>query len=112
MDFMDFDKSNFAKRIKELRLAKNLTQEELSAKIGIEPSNYSNFETAKTTPSVQTLFKIIQSLEVSFDEVFELEHLKDEEILDEINLRVYNNFSIEQKRAIYKIFRSLEDFKR
>lgn len=108
---MEFDKKNFANRIKEIRHAKNLTQEQLSEKIGIEPSNYSNLETGKTTPSVQTLYKIMTSLEVSPNEVFEFEHLDDENKLDEMNLKIYNNFSLSQKKAIYKILRTLEDFK-
>ena len=109
---MEFDKNRFAKRLKELRLAKKLTQENLSEKLNIEPSNYSNFETGKTTPSVQSLYKIIDSLGVFPNEVFECEHLENEKLLDEKIYAIYNSFSIEKKRAIYKMLRLLEDITR
>lgn len=108
---MDFNKNDFAKRIKEIRLAKGLTQEELSEKISIESSNYSNFETAKTMPSLPNLYKIINGLEINPNELFEVKHLDNEAKLDEINLKIYNNFSLSQKKALYKILRALEDFK-
>lgn len=106
---MEFNKKYFAKRLKELRLAKKLTQENLSEKLGIEPSNYSNFETGKTTPSVQSLYKIMERLDVTPNEVFEYEHLEDEKILDEKILKIYSSLNLSKKRALYKIIRLLED---
>ena len=106
---MEFDKNIFAKRLKEIRLAKGLTQEDISAKLGIEPSNYSNFETGKTTPSVQTLSKIIEAMNISANEVFEYEHFEDEKKLDEINQAIYSKLSLNKKIAVYKILRTIED---
>jgi len=109
---MEFDKKRFARRIKEIRLAKGLTQEDLSAKLGIEPSNYSNVETGKTTPSVQSLCNIIENLDVTPNEIFDCKHFEEEKMLDEMIFKIYNGFSIDKKRAMYKMIRLLEDITR
>jgi len=106
---MEFNKRKFAKRLKEIRLAKKLTQEDLGAKLDIEPSNYSNFETGKTTPSVQSLTKIIKNLDITPSEVFEYDHLDEEKLLDERVSKIYSSFSIEKKRAAYKALRLIEE---
>ena len=108
---MEFNKEKFAKRLKEIRLSKKMTQDELSVKTGIEPPNYSNIERGKTTPTLQSLSKILTNLEVSPDEIFEYNHFEDEKTLDELNLKIYNSFSFETKQSLYKILRALEELK-
>lgn len=106
---MDYDKNKFAKRLKEIRLSKRLTQDDVSEKTGIDTPNYSRFETGKTIPTLQSLCKIMQGLEVSPNEVFEYEHFNNEKELDEIVMNVYQKFSLKQKYSIYKIFRAIEE---
>lgn len=106
---MDYDKEKFAKRLKEIRASKRLTQDEVSEKTGIDTPNYSRFETGKTIPTLQSLYKIIQGLEVSPNEIFEYEHFSDEKELDKMVMNVYQKFSLKQKYSIYKIFRAIEE---
>ena len=106
---MELNKNSFAKRLKEVRLAKGLTQEDLSEKLGMEASNYSNFETGKTLPSMQTLVKIIECLQISPNELLEYNHLVDENDLDKKVMQIYQNLPLGKKRAAYKILRTIED---
>lgn len=50
-----------------LRLNENLTQEELSKKIGIPKSNISRFESGKHSPSIETLMRFAKGLNKKID---------------------------------------------
>jgi transcriptional regulator with XRE-family HTH domain len=62
-----------AKRLKEVRSEKGLTQEELSHRSEITLSQIARIETARINPTVSTIFKIARGLEVSPKELFEFE---------------------------------------
>lgn len=57
------------KKIKQIRLSKGLTQEEIATVAEISLSHMSNIETAKTKVSLKTLAKISRILECSLDEL-------------------------------------------
>ncbi len=60
-----------AKRIKELRLEKKLTQEELAWKSELDRTYMNHVENAKRNISIQVLEKIIvHGLEMNFNEFF------------------------------------------
>lgn len=59
----DFKKL-LGKRIKEIRKSKNLTQEKLAELINIEVPSMSYIETGKFAPSVETLQKLSEVLQV------------------------------------------------
>ena len=106
-----FNEKYFGKRLKEIRKAKGLTQEAVCEKADIDVSNYSKMETGRNMPSLQSLYKIIENVGFVPNELFEYEHLNNEKSLDDMNMEIYNNFSFNKKKVIYKIFRALEDFK-
>ena len=54
-------------RIKELRVKKGLTQEELAKKINVTKSTISNYENNTRIPTVSNLHLLADSLGVSFD---------------------------------------------
>lgn len=58
-------------RIAALRQAKGLTQLELAYKCDIESTNVVRLEKGRTNPTVGTLLKVSQALEVSLAELFE-----------------------------------------
>lgn len=62
-------------RIKELRKAKGLSQEELSEKVGIDSKHLSRIEVGKSYPSLDTLEKIANALSVEIKDLFEFMHL-------------------------------------
>lgn len=58
-------------KLKELRIAEGLTQQELSAKLGISRVNYTRYETDKVRPDYETLIKLADFYNVSLDEIFD-----------------------------------------
>ncbi|WP_328805265.1 helix-turn-helix domain-containing protein [Paenibacillus albicereus] len=54
-------------RLRELRLSKNLSQEEVSRHIGITRSAYSHYEINNRQPVYETLMKLAAFFEVSLD---------------------------------------------
>ena len=57
-------------RIRSTRLSKTLTLEELSEKTGLSKSFLSNVENHRTSPSINSLEKIAQSLEIPISVLF------------------------------------------
>ena len=56
--------------IKEIRLKKNMTQEELSRKSGISESYISELENNLKMPTILTLCRLAEALEVDISELY------------------------------------------
>lgn len=56
--------------IKEIRLEKNMTQEELSQKSGISESYISELENNLKMPTILTLCRLAEALEVDISELY------------------------------------------
>lgn len=106
-----FNKKFFSQRLKEIRKAKGMTQDEVCDKSDIDVSNYSKMETGKVLPSLNSLYKLIKGVGFRPDELFEYNHFEDEKILDEMIKNIYTNYSLKKKQCLYKIMRDLEDLK-
>ena len=65
-----------AKRLKEIRAEKVISQEELAYRTELTLSQIARIETTKTNPTISTLFKIIRTLEISPSDLFNFELLK------------------------------------
>lgn len=63
---------SFSCKIKEARLERNLTQEQLAELIGVHPRTYRNYETGKTVPRIQIIRKLCVILDTSSDELLEI----------------------------------------
>ncbi len=59
------------RKIRQLRKARNLTQTELSSRIGIQQSDLSRMEKGEYRVSLDTLFRILSEFEMSFGEFFD-----------------------------------------
>lgn len=57
-------------RIKELRAKTGLSQEKFAIKIGMDRSYFASVESGKRNISIKNLEKIINGLNVSFEEFF------------------------------------------
>lgn len=57
----------FAKRLKEARIARGFTQDRLAQLSGVHANAIAKYETAVIIPSVETLKKLAEALEVSAD---------------------------------------------
>ena len=107
----EFNKKNFALRLKEIRKSKGLTQEEICDITGIEVSNYSKMETGKVAPSMASLQKLISCAGFVPNEMFEYSHLDNEENIDKLIFGMYSKLSLSQKKCLYKIMRVLQEYK-
>lgn len=58
-----------ANRIKELRLAKNISQEELAHRSGLSRTGMGFLETAKRWPRLDTLMSVAEGLNITVDEL-------------------------------------------
>jgi len=95
-------KNLFGKRIKELRKARNLTQEQLAELVDIDTRNIIKIENAETFPRVKTLDKLLEIFQISASEIFQTEHLADSRVLREkISKKLENNEEL--TRLIYKM---------
>lgn len=67
------------KRIKELRESKGLSQVEVVGRMQgeIDPTNISRIESGRTNPTVYTLFRIAEALEVQPSELIKISTAKD-----------------------------------
>lgn len=60
---------NFGKTILDLRKAKNMTQEELAAQLGVTPTAISKWENSNTLPDILMLCALADCFEVTADEL-------------------------------------------
>lgn len=88
MDFMrkmDVKKS-FGEKLKRLRKNKNYTQEQLAEMIDIDPRNLSRIEVGLSFVKAETLEKILSALDVTTEELFSNDHIKNpDELLSDIH---------------------------
>ena len=99
-------KKSLGLRIKELRKSKKLSQEQLAEKIDLEPPSVCNIENGKNYPSLQNMEKIVNVLGVSFVDIFQFEHQKqNEDLVKEINRFLKDN--PDKIKYIYKITKAL-----
>ncbi|WP_235062605.1 helix-turn-helix domain-containing protein [Thalassobacillus devorans] len=62
---------NFGKHLKEIRVKKNYTQEQLAEEAGFTRSYYTEIETGKRNISLINLYKLATALQVSLSELVE-----------------------------------------
>lgn len=60
----------FGKRVRELRLEKGLTQEQLAEKLGVSENYVGMIERAERNTSLEKVFKIAKALEIRTSELF------------------------------------------
>ncbi len=105
-----FDKKKLGKRIKQIRLSKGMTQDDVCDKLLIDPSMLSTYESGKTAPSLATLIKIINALEVTPDILFDCEHLMSEKELDKTIQQEYKTLPLKKKQTLYRYIQILKEY--
>lgn len=100
-------KKKFGKRIKELRTKEKLTQEQLAEMINIEERSLSKIECGENFVSADTLEKLAKALKVSPKDLFDFEHLKDDNLKkEELIAKIgQNNFDID---LLYRIYQAIK----
>ena len=94
-------------RISRLRAKKGLTQEELAERMGINPKYLSSIERGKENPTLQTLIKASESLEIDFSEMLSILEAEDPVKSRELLHFMIDQADEEQLRIIYSVVRGV-----
>jgi transcriptional regulator with XRE-family HTH domain len=96
-------------RIKRIRKEKNFTQEELAWKTNLSPNYIGLIERGKKRPSIETLRKISEALEVPISYFFENISYKipEEDIITKKISSILKDTSEKEKKQIYKFLKSI-----
>ena len=94
--------------IKRLREQKNLSQKELAGMIEVNPAQYGRVENNKVEPTLRTLLKIANALEVTLDDLvnpkdnpFQDVQVKDKSLMSKVQL--IDQLPDEEKNTVLKV---------
>ncbi|MGN1052694.1 MAG: helix-turn-helix domain-containing protein [Candidatus Scatosoma sp.] len=62
---------NIGKKLKELRKAERLTQQQVADRLNIGRVNYTRYETGAVRPDYETLLSLADFYDISLDELFD-----------------------------------------
>ena len=79
--------NQLAERLQKLRETRRLTQAELGRKAGMAAASVSHFETGQRTPSLDSLVKLADALDVSVDTLLGRSQVEASPAMDPIFLR-------------------------
>lgn len=78
-------KQELGEKIKRERKKCGLTQEQLAEMIDISARNLSNIEVGQNFPKTETFEKILKALDISTEDLFAADHIKEsEELINQI----------------------------
>lgn len=60
---------SFGKNLKDIRVEKNVSQEDLAKKISVHANHISRYERDLSSPSIEVVQRIAEALEISIDEL-------------------------------------------
>ena len=102
-------KKQIGARIKKLRQDKGLSQEQFAEKIGIASRTLCGIEIGKNFFTADTLEKILETLEITPQDLFMINYLRpQEDLVNEIVETVKSIKDREKIEIIYKIIKSFE----
>jgi transcriptional regulator with XRE-family HTH domain len=104
---MKTTKQLLGSRIKELRKIKELSQEELSIQVDVDPKYISFIECGRSSPSLETMENIARALSVEIKDLFEFAHLQAAGVKVEEIEQLLAGADEEKKRMIMKIVRAV-----
>lgn len=104
MDETEYKRA-FGQHIKNIRSSMKLTQQEFCALIDIEVSNLSNIENGKAYPSIPTLRKMSDKLNLTPNELLNIDVYNCEETVTNLINHSVADLTIEQKIIVLKTIR-------
>lgn len=103
------------KRIRELRIAQKLSQEELAYRASINPAHLGQIERALKNPTLDTIEQIASALNISLSELFSPYTVPTATPAENITLEKINSLlssmSQSQQKDILKIIKTIQNFK-
>ena len=94
-------------RVKEFRKQKQLTQEKLAEIIGVDNGYISKLEVGQNFPSITTLEKIADVLDVELYELFRYTNYKSKNFKEEINM-IYDKLNKDKQFTLYQVAKAME----
>lgn len=105
MKELDFEK--IGKKLKELRIAKGLTQEYIANMADVNTSHISNIENNRVKISLSTLVQVCNALNTTVDYVLSSEYISADTSLEREILTALKPLSVETKEKALKIIQIL-----
>lgn len=105
--FMRTTKELLGARIKEIRKAKKLSQDALAERVGIDAKHLSRLEVGGSFPSLDTLERLAEVLEVELKDFFEFVHENDPKELKGVLAHLTKRLTDEQLRTAVKVLRAI-----
>ena len=93
-------------KIKELRKQKKLTQEKLAEILNLDIGYVSKLEVGRNFPTIGTLQKIADALDVELYELFQFTEAKENDFKTEI-IKIYDKLNKEKQYTLYRVARDL-----
>lgn len=104
----ELDFQAIGKKLKEIRQAKDLTQEYVAHKANVNTSHISNIENNRVKISLQTLVYVCNALDVTLDFVLSREYRQPNSALDNAILKELAECDEKTKEQILKIIQALK----
>lgn len=103
-------KQELGKKIKNMRIRRGLTQEQLAEAVDISQRTMSGIEIGENFVTAETLDKIIKALNTTAEEIFATNHLRDkdilvDEIIKDINFIAENSMKLD---ILYNVIKALK----
>ncbi len=90
-------------KVKEIRSKRGITQDQLSERMDINSKYLSSIERGKENPTLNTLIKLSQSLEVNLDEIFSFVEIEDPDARKSLIISLLDEANDEQLKLAFKI---------
>lgn len=106
MEEINFE--NIARKLKEVRLSKGLTQEYIADMADVNTSHISNIENNRVKISLSTLIHACNALNVTVDSILADEYNEPSSALEHEILHELQSCSLETQKQILKIIKALQ----
>lgn len=101
-------------KLRFYRIERELSQEQLAFKSQLTPSYIGQIERGEKSPTIKTLDKLITALDISYQDIFDLEFpstsIVSNSVIEKITYHLSNR-SLEEQEAIYNILKQILVFK-
>lgn len=104
----NIDFSRVGKKLKEVRISQNITQEYIANKVDVNTSHISNIENNRVKISLTTLVRICNALNVTVDYILADEYNDCTSALEQEILHELHSCPDETKKQILKIIKALQ----
>ena len=103
------DYEDIGNRIRNIRMQRGLSQEQLAEAVGVGTAHISHIETGNSTPSLRTMVDIINALGCSADELLCMEVIKAQPSFDCWIGGLLSDCSISERKVITETIIALKD---